>query len=348
MNMTPSSTTPFRTWKDHLSCITLEQYTSLTTCPSHSSACSQALSACPYLLVTVPPTADGIDPVLAAHGDLLAGHLSTQLRWLGYLSSTSVYGDHGGRVVDERSPCTPEHGSKGWARLRAEQQWQALHAHHHMPVHTFRLGGIYGPARSALDAVMMQQQQQQQSASGPSKARRARQRYTARVHVGDICRVLATSMAHPAAGEVYNVVDDDPASRGVVMDFARGLLGVEDDRLGIRATLARAAAAKGGVDGVVEDGVVEDGSTGNDAQTNRTLPEKRVSNAKLKADLEVQLWYPTYREGLTAIHEQEPEPFFYVGVEEEEAEAEQQRPSAWGTDDASFSIDSFSSTPSFF
>lgn len=298
--------------------------------PPHSRACFQALEACPYLLITVPPTADGTDPVLASHADLLSGDLSTQLRWLGYLSSTSVYGDHGGRVVDERSPCTPEEGSKGWARLRAEQQWQALHTRHHMPVHTFRLGGIYGPARSALDAVVAAQGMQ----SGTQR-KRARQRYTARVHVGDICRVLGYSMAHPAAGQVYNVVDDDPANRSTVMRFARELLGGEEDALGIRATLQHAAQQEAAQQ---EGG---DDKTSGAVMTTSKLPEKRVSNAKIKADLGVELWYPTYREGLTAIHADDPDPFFYVG-EEEVA-----RPS-WAVDDASFSIDSFSSSPSFF
>ena len=260
----------------------------------HSSACSAALAQSPYVLVTVPPTPRGDDPILAAHRALLADTLSLQLRWLGYLSSTSVYGDHGGRVVDERSTCTPEEGSKGWARLRAEGQWTGLHESRHLPLHVFRLGGIYGPERSALDVAARGRQ-------GAGGARRARQRYTARVHVGDVCRVLAASMAHPSPGAVYNVVDDDPSPRGVVVRYARGLLGVPED-LGIQFAEPMADEEQPTTDDVVEV---------------PRLAEKRVSNTRIKQDLGVALAYPTFREGLEAIVREEPEPFFYAGVEED-------------------------------
>lgn len=231
---------------------------------------------------------------------LLADTLSLQLRWLGYLSSTSVYGDHGGRVVDERSPCTPEEGSKGWARLRAEGQWMALHKSRHLPVHVFRLGGIYGPERSALDVAAGGRQ-------GGKGARRARQRYTARIHVGDVCRVMAASMAHPSPGSVYNVVDDDPAPRGVVVRYARGLLGVPEDL------------------GIQYEPIDQDGDTVAAEQQPlvepQPLAEKRVSNTRIKEDLGVGLFYPSYREGLAAIWGEEPEPFFYVGVGQEEGVA---------------------------
>lgn len=155
-------------------------------------------------------------------------------------------------------------------------------------------GGIYGPERSALDVA----------ARGRDEGRRARQRYTARVHVGDACRVLAASMAHPAPGTVYNVVDDDPAPRGVVVGYARGLLGVQEDH-GIRF---EAPAEERGVE---EERVEEER-----VERNVKLPEKRVSNARIKQDLGVALRYPTYREGLQAVLREDPDPFFYVASDQ--------------------------------
>lgn len=139
------------------------------------------------------------------------------LQWLGYISSTSVYGDHGSDWVDEDSDLRAAHG-KGLSRILVEGNWVALCYEYGLPVHVFRCGGIYGPRRSAFEAL------QREGPPSISQIRRGRQRYTARCHVYDICKVLDASARRPHPGGVYNVVDDEPACRQEVMAFASDLL----------------------------------------------------------------------------------------------------------------------------
>lgn len=140
-----------------------------------------------------------------------------RLQWVGYISSTSVYGDHGSEWVDEDSELLAAHG-KGLSRILAEGSWIALGYEYGIPVHIFRCGGIYGPRRSALDAL------QKEGRPSASQERRAKQKFTARCHVGDICKILEASTNRPRAGAVYNVVDDEPAGRGQVMEYAASLV----------------------------------------------------------------------------------------------------------------------------
>lgn len=180
----------------------------------------ESLRHATHVLSTVPPDADnGVDPVLMAHAQQLSEH-AEGFRWAGYISSTSVYGDYEGEWVDEGSELRSA-GSKGFARVMAEHEWLALHDNFGLPVHIFRCGGIYGPSRSAIEAV-------QRSLAGgtarASAARRARQRFTARCHVYDICQALDASMRHPRPGAAYNVADNDPADRATVMAYAQELL----------------------------------------------------------------------------------------------------------------------------
>ncbi|KAK9914890.1 hypothetical protein WJX75_001963 [Coccomyxa subellipsoidea] len=174
-----------------------------------------------HILSCVPP-ADGTntDPVLATVGSELQNCASVLgvAKWVGYLSSTGVYGDWQGDWVDEESELRATQG-KGYARILAEAAWKELWVDHKVPVHTFRLGGIYGPGRSALNAVALQPDM----ASG-NQRRRAMQRFTSRCHVYDICQALMASMERPRPGAVYNVVDDDPASRAVVIAYAEQLI----------------------------------------------------------------------------------------------------------------------------
>ena len=102
------------------------------------------------MLTTVPPDGDA-DPILQSHARHLA-EAAERLAWVGYVSSTSVYGDHAGEWVDEDSELLAAHGS-GVSRMMAEAAWLALHYEHGAPVHLFRCGGIYGPRRSAVDAA---------------------------------------------------------------------------------------------------------------------------------------------------------------------------------------------------
>ena len=122
-----------------------------------------------------------------------------------------------------RSPCRTA-SARGLVRLQAEEKWREAFEKTGLPVHVMRLGGIYGPGRSAMEAAAAALAAAGDSIGSSSKARRARQKYTSRVHVADICRVLEASMESPRPGAVYNIVDDEPAGRGEVVAFAKGLL----------------------------------------------------------------------------------------------------------------------------
>jgi len=159
-----------------------------------------------HVLSTVPPV-NGEDPMLALHAlDLVAA----APRWVGYLSSTSVYGDHAGAWVDEETACAPT-SARGRDRLACERAWLALD----LPVHVFRLAGIHGPGRSALDAVRR------------GEARRIVKpgHVVSRCHVDDIVAALRLSMARPCPGRIYDVADGAPCGSDEVTAIACELLG---------------------------------------------------------------------------------------------------------------------------
>lgn len=154
-----------------------------------------------HVLSSVPP--DQGDPVLDAHD------LSGVRGWIGYLSTTGVYGDHGGAWVDETTPVNPT-SARARARVAAERRWLELGAH------VFRLAGIYGPGRSALDAVR----------AGTARRIVKPGQVFSRIHVDDIARVVLASFDRPRPGAVYNVCDDEPAPPQDVIAHACALLGV--------------------------------------------------------------------------------------------------------------------------
>eukprot|EP00191_Tetraselmis_sp_GSL018_P004580 CAMPEP_0177598968 /NCGR_PEP_ID=MMETSP0419_2-20121207/12703_1 /TAXON_ID=582737 /ORGANISM="Tetraselmis sp., Strain GSL018" /LENGTH=274 /DNA_ID=CAMNT_0019091591 /DNA_START=304 /DNA_END=1128 /DNA_ORIENTATION=+ len=228
-----------------------------------------------HVLVTVPPLQQTKKDGVLAHlaDELVALTESGNLKWLGYLSTTGVYGDWGGAWVDEH--CEPRPTTDKLAmRREAEIEWEELSARSGLPLHIFRLGGLYGPGRSALDVV------RQAGPASDSQRRRMRARHTARCHVADACAVLEASMGAPAAPppQVYNVVDDDPAPRREVVAYAGRLLA------GGGAAPARPIA---------DGGAGEEAAGGGGG--------KRVSNRKIKEALGVELRFPSYREGLAAI-----------------------------------------------
>lgn len=226
----------------------------------------RALAGTTHLLTSVPPGEDG-DPVLARHaGDIAA---IQGLRWIGYLSATSVYGDRGGAWVDESAVLSPT-SARGRRRVAAEQAWLELGRAHGIPVHVFRLSGIYGPGRSALDQVR----------AGAARRIDKPGHLFSRIHVDDIARVLRASMASPDAGAVYNVCDDEPASSADVTAYACQLLRVDPPPLVPFEEAARAFSPMA---------------------RSFWADNRRVSNAKMHAELGVTLRYPSYREGLKAI-----------------------------------------------
>ena len=253
-----------------------------------------ALADATHVLATTPPVADfDRDPLLALHTPELL--CSSQLHWAGYLSTTSVYGDHDGEWVDEESETRATAGSSGYKRLAAENEWLQLEASSdgRMKPHVFRLAGIYGPGRSALDTVKRAAATRGEEvvAAAPSPSppeapaaspSSSRPRYVSRVYVDDICSALLASMQQeeppPKQQRVYNIADDEPTPRGEVMAFAASLLDAP------RAAAADADAAVGG---------------GGRARR-RATENKRVSNKRMRTLLP-ELAYPTYREGLRQI-----------------------------------------------
>jgi nucleoside-diphosphate-sugar epimerase len=222
---------------------------------------ARALAGATHVLVSAPPD-EGGDPVLTAHAADIAA--LGNLRWLGYLSTTGVYGDRGGGWVDESDALLPT-GERGRRRVAAEAAWVALQREHVVPVHIFRLAGIYGPGRSALDTV---RDGRAQRVDKPGQV-------FSRIHVADIAQVLRASMAQPRPGAIYNVCDDDPAAPEAVIAHACALLGVAPPPLVPFAEAQLSPMAQSFYD-----------------------DNKRVSNRRIKEELGVRLRYPSYRDGL--------------------------------------------------
>jgi nucleoside-diphosphate-sugar epimerase len=162
-----------------------------------------ALDSATHILSSVPPVADG-DPVLNRYGDTISKRVAKSETWIGYLSSTGVYGDTGGAWVDESAPI------KGRRRTRnqADLDWQSRAAR------VFRLPGIYGPGRSALDRV----------AEGKAHRIDLPDQVFSRVHVDDIVSGVIAGLNGPPG--VYNLTDDYPCSQNDVIEFASDLLGL--------------------------------------------------------------------------------------------------------------------------
>jgi nucleoside-diphosphate-sugar epimerase len=219
------------------------------------------LAGATHLLSSVPPDETG-DPVLAVHGTAIA-RAAPQLAWIGYLSTTGVYGDRRGGWVDESSALTPT-GARGRRRLEAETAWLALPR----PAHLFRLAGIYGPGRSALDTVRA------------GKARRVVKpgQVFSRIHRDDIVQVLLASIARPNPGAAYNVCDDDAADPAEVITHACRLLNVTPPPEVPFEAAQLSPMARSFYD-----------------------DNKRVRNDRIKRELGVTLKYPDYRTGLAAL-----------------------------------------------
>jgi nucleoside-diphosphate-sugar epimerase len=222
-------------------------------------------------LASVPPDEDG-DAVLDRHGAEIAawaasGAAGGGLAWAGYLSTTGVYGDRRGDWVDEDSALEPT-GPRGLRRAAAERGWLDLHESHGLPVHIFRLAGIYGPGRSALDQVR----------AGTAKRIDKPGQVFSRIHVDDIAAVLEASIARPNPGRAYNVCDDNPAPPAEVVAEACALLGREPPPLVPYEAAALSAMAR-----------------------SFYRDNKRVSNRRIKEELGVTLAYPDYQAGLAAV-----------------------------------------------
>jgi nucleoside-diphosphate-sugar epimerase len=223
-----------------------------------------ALGGTTHLLHSIPPGHDG-DPVLHHYRAEIA-HLST-LDWIGYLSTVGVYGNYAGAVVDETAQPHPNN-ERTRARVVAESGWLALGEEAGRPAQVFRLAGIYGPGRSALDKLR----------AGTARRIVKPGQVFNRIHVEDIATVLEASIARPRAGATYNVADDEPAPPEDVIAYGAELLGMEPppEVPFEEADLSPMARSFYG-------------------------DSRRISNALIKSELGVRLAYPNYREGLNAL-----------------------------------------------
>ncbi|MCL5776695.1 SDR family oxidoreductase [Limibaculum sp. FT325] len=229
------------------------------------AALGPALDAATHLMVSAGPDAAG-DPVLAAAGEAIRAR-ATQFEWVGYLSTTGVYGDRGGDWVDEGSECRPSTRRGQW-RLEAEQAWQRLHREAGLPLHIFRLAGIYGPGRGPFAKVR----------DGTARRIVKPGQVFSRIHVEDIASVLEASIARPRPGAVYNVCDDEAAPPEDVIAHAAELLGLP-----------------------LPEAVAYDEAEMTPMARSFYAESKRVANGLMHEELGVELAYPTYREGLAAL-----------------------------------------------
>ena len=216
----------------------------------------------PNVLISAGPSSQG-DPVLAEYQEAITSAASGA-RWVGYLSTTGVYGDHQGCWVDEQTPLSAS-TKRGQARVDAEAAWQAIPD---LPLHIFRLAGIYGPDRGPFAKVR----------NGTARRIIKQGQVFSRIHVEDIASALELSLNAPSGGAIYNLCDDDPAPPEDVIGYAAELLGMpvppavafEDAEM---TPMARSFYAE----------------------------SKRVRNDRIKRDLGWVPRYPDYRNGLAAM-----------------------------------------------
>lgn len=221
--------------------------------PDDRAALGEAAAA-DAILITPAPDDEGCPAFRALH-ELISGN-----PWIGYLSTTGVYGDRGGRWVFEDSALAPT-ATEGQRRARAENQWLTKGAH------VFRLPGLYGPGRNIIERLR----------DGTARHVHIDGHVFSRLHHDDCATALMASLDRPRPGRAYNLCDDKPASAEEVLLYAARLTGL-----------------------AVPEATAFDDLP---ATTRRFYADnKRVANARAKAELGWRPQYPTYREGLEAIY----------------------------------------------
>lgn len=228
--------------------------------PQWNSQIEAALGEATHLLSSVPPQEGGdvVLPLITGYKPLATDH------WLGYFSTTGVYGDYQGAWVDETSELRPNN-ARLRRRVEAEAVWQALGGN------VFRLAGIYGVGRSVVEDVL------------EGSARRVDKpgQVFSRIHVEDIAQAVLASMAKPNPGAVYNLCDNEPAAAHEVVAFACELLGKPLPPL-------------------IPFEQADFSPMGREFYS----ANRRVSNRRLVEELQITLQYPSYRDGVRAIANQ--------------------------------------------
>ena len=227
----------------------------------------KAIQQAKGLLISIPPQ-NGQDILLPFLEDSISSF--RHLKWIGYLSSTSVYGDHKGAWVDEASKTHPT-SSYGKERLKAEHQWLKLSESKDLPLHIFRLAGIYGTERNVLEDLKV------------GKAQRIFKENIlfSRTHVIDIVQVLKASINNPNTGRIYNVADSLPAPSHEVIEYGAQLLGIDPPPL-----------------------ISYEDAHLSEKGKSFYQDSKRVSNKRILSELVSSLKFPSYKEGLKSLIEQ--------------------------------------------
>lgn len=226
-------------------------------------ALSKVISKAEYILISISPDAEG-DITLRHHSEDIINN--SKLKWIGYLSTVGVYGDHEGKWVDETAETRPGSERSRW-RKQAEDQWLDIGQAHQLPVHIFRLPGIYGPGRGPQEKLK----------KGTARRIEKPGQVFNRAHVEDIAAVLEASCQAPAQNRIYNIADDEPAAPQDVIAYAADILGIETPALIPFEEVEMSAMAR-----------------------SFYSDNKRISNKRMKEELGVALKYPTYREGIKA------------------------------------------------
>ncbi|MEC9468524.1 MAG: SDR family NAD(P)-dependent oxidoreductase [Pseudomonadota bacterium] len=231
---------------------------------SQGDGVAEALKQATHILVSIAPNEAG-DPVLNQYANEIVG---AKPRWIGYLSTVGVYGNHDGAWVDEETPLNPV-SKRSVQRVAAEEAWLAFAEQNDLPVQIFRLSGIYGPGRNAFENFR----------KGTARRLVKPGQVFNRIHVADIAGALKAAMAKPST-RVFNVTDDEPAPPQDVVAFAAELLGVEAPpeipfETADLTPMARSFYGE----------------------------NKRVSNQRLKDELGFTFRYPDYRVALKALLE---------------------------------------------
>jgi nucleoside-diphosphate-sugar epimerase len=220
---------------------------------------AERLAKADLLLVSVPPSANG-DPALATFGDAIK---ASPISRIVYLSTVGIYGDHGGRWIDETTPVAPNAGRRA-ARATAESDWMTLAGDR---TSILRLAGIYGPGRNAFVNLR----------AGTARRIVKPGQVFNRIHVADIARAIAAAFTHETTG-IWSVCDDEPAPPQDVVTFAASLMGIAPPPEIDFASADLSAMAR-----------------------SFYATNNRISNARMKRELKVELAYPTYRDGLKAL-----------------------------------------------
>ena len=216
-----------------------------------------------HILVSIPPS-DRKDFVIENFYNEISSN--KKIKWLGYLSSTSVYGNHDGKWVNEKSKLLTNNDT-GINRIVAENEWLKLNRYYFVPTRIFRLSGIYSPERNVFLRLV----------SGKARYVKKNNHFFSRTHVADIAQVLFKSLSHSKSGEIYNVADNAPCSYDETISYACSLMGIQAP-----SAVSFQSLNKGEMKNFYKD-------------------SKKVSNKKIKKDLKVKLYFPTYKEGFKSI-----------------------------------------------